>query len=97
MVTGKGLEALDAARAFLTVAAGTNPAAAECDKSGKERKVVDSGMPIVAPEYMPPIEVKTVGQAVAQAIAEDPIASKLPAAQQRDLAYAIYEQLKGNA
>jgi hypothetical protein len=94
MVTGKGLDALNEARAFLTAAAGAFPTAAGGDKPEKERKVVDSGMPIVAPEYKPPIEVKTVGQAVAQAIAEDPIASRLPAAQQRDLAHAIYEQLR---
>ncbi|MCX5750738.1 MAG: hypothetical protein NT099_03595 [Candidatus Saganbacteria bacterium] len=70
-------EALDAARNL--TAARPNPAPVEVNTVASEpKKVVDSGMPIVAQESRPPIKALNTGKAIADVIEADPIASKFP-------------------
>ena len=87
-----GLDALKEAASL--IAAHIKPAAGEASAEKSDRKV-EGSVPIIAPETKPQItEVKTLGKAVAQAIDEDPVASKLPYQAKKELVSLVFEQLK---
>jgi len=97
MANKMGLDALKEAASL--IAAHLKPAAGEASAEKSDRKVAGF-VPIIEPQ--PPIteiktlgkEVNTIGKAVAQAIDEDPVASKLPYKAKKELVSLVFEQLK---